>query len=84
MESWALKLGLKHSKETNQSTTKQSKQKGIMADALLYELVKREFQHLMPGLSFDDPTGKTQQKKELEEFLQNAKLSLQSESQDLG
>lgn len=57
-----------------------------MADILLYQLVRREFQHLMPDLSFDDP--REQQKKELQEFLrrqtQNAKLPLQSESQDLG
>ncbi len=57
-----------------------------MADILLYQLVRREFQHLMPDLSFDDP--REQQKKELQEFLRrqqsNAKLSLQSESQDLG
>lgn len=57
-----------------------------MADILLYEFVKQEFQHLMPGLSFSDPTGREQLKKELEEFLakQNAKLSIQSESEDLG
>lgn len=57
-----------------------------MADILLYQFVRREFQHLMLGLSFNDPTGREQQKKELEEFLakQDAKLSVQSEPEELG
>lgn len=57
-----------------------------MADILLYQFVRREFQHLMPGLSFNDPTGREQQKKELEEFLakQDAKLSIQPEPEELG
>lgn len=59
-----------------------------MADILLYQFVKREFQHLMPELSFNDPTGREQQKKELEEFLtkqnNNAEHPVQPEPNELG